>query len=305
MKVLNFGSLNIDYVYKVHHIVRKGETILSKSLEIYPGGKGLNQSVALGRAGALVYHAGLIGEDGRFLIDVLNEAAVNTNFVSVSKDGKTGHAIIQNEKGGDNCIVLYGGTNQSVTQKQIVETLKAFGAGDILLLQNEISELSFLIKAAHAHGMKIYLNPSPVDDTLKKCPLELIDCFILNKIEAQQLSDLNEDDESVILARLIKKYPKARFVMTLGECGSIYSDGRETIRQGIYRTEIVDTTAAGDTFTGYFIAGEITGFPVKKSLDIAAQASSIAVSLSGASVSIPKREEIISYSPIAFFENMI
>ena len=111
MKILNFGSLNIDYVYSLNHFVQKGETITSDKLNVFAGGKGLNQSIALSRAGGNVYHAGAIGADGVFLEEVLNEAGVDTRFLMKCEDVRTGNAIIQKDRGGDNCIILYGGAN--------------------------------------------------------------------------------------------------------------------------------------------------------------------------------------------------
>lgn len=148
MKILNFGSLNIDYVYSVDHFVQKGETISSSQMNIFSGGKGLNQSVALGRAGAKVFHAGRIGKDGEFLVEQLKEAGVNTDLVVVDEDCSTGHAIIQNDAEGDNCILLYGGANQRITKEQIDAALEQFDAGDYLVLQNEISNLPYLMEKA-------------------------------------------------------------------------------------------------------------------------------------------------------------
>ena len=167
MKILNFGSLNIDYVYKVDHILQKGETQASTSRQIFAGGKGLNQSVALGRAGAPVCHAGCIGTDGRFLVELMTEAGVNCDHVRVLTDTPSGHTVIQNSLDGDNCILLYGGANRQVTGEQIEDTLKSFSAGDYLVLQNEISGLPFLVEQAHEKGMRIVLNPSPMDDTIR------------------------------------------------------------------------------------------------------------------------------------------
>lgn len=130
MKVLNFGSLNIDYVYKLDHFVKKGETISSESLHVYTGGKGLNQSVALGRAGLETYHAGSIGKDGLFLLDTLKQAGVDVSNVAVMEEERTGNAIIQNDQEGDNCIILYGGANQAITRDQVDRVLSGFGKGD-------------------------------------------------------------------------------------------------------------------------------------------------------------------------------
>lgn len=117
MKILNYGSLNIDYTYSVDHFVRGGETMSSEEMHVFSGGKGLNQSIALSKSGAEVWHAGAIGTgDGDFLIRQLKEAGVNTEYISVL-DGKTGHAIIQKAKDGGNCILLFGGANQQITRE--------------------------------------------------------------------------------------------------------------------------------------------------------------------------------------------
>ena len=163
MKVLCFGSLNIDYTYKVDHFVGKGETLSSESLQVFSGGKGLNQSIALAKAGARVYHAGAVGEDGRFLLEELEKAGVDVSCVAVRADVRTGNAIIQNDREGDNCILLYGGANQAVKKEQVDEVLTHFDVGDFLVLQNEISELPYIMEQAHEKGMKIILNPSPMD----------------------------------------------------------------------------------------------------------------------------------------------
>lgn len=292
MKILCFGSLNIDYVYKLPHVVMKGETISSRSLNIYPGGKGLNQSIALGKAGASVFHAGAIGEDGKFLVDCLNEAGVDTTFVKIIPGIQSGHAIIQNDDEGDNCILLHGGANQAITKEQVEETFAAFEEGDYLILQNEINELKYIVEKAHEKGMQIVLNPSPMNEIITKLPLEYITYFLLNEIEAGQILGKEIEEPEEIIAALAEKFPKAKVVLTLGSDGSVFLDGEKVVKQGIYKVETVDTTAAGDTFTGYFIAGEAKGQEVEKSMDMAARASSIAVSRPGAGVSIPTLDEV-------------
>ncbi len=295
MKVLNFGSLNIDYVYSLDHFARKGETISSDSLDIFSGGKGLNQSIALGRAGACVFHAGAVGSDGEFLIRLMEESGVDTRFVKRLDTVRTGNAIIQRNKAGDNCIILYGGANRSITREQVDETLKFFEAGDYLVLQNEINEMAYIMEAASKKGMKLVLNPSPMDEQMLSAPLSLVDLFLLNEIEAGQIlgceSTAVENGED-LCAQLAKRFPDASIVLTLGEKGSIYMGQGETICQSIYRTNTVDTTAAGDTFTGYFVSGILKGLPVKEAMDLASKASSIAVSRLGAAPSIPCLKEV-------------
>ena len=171
MKILNFGSLNLDLVYQIPHFVRAGETLSTTSFTRNVGGKGLNQSVALAKAGAEVYHAGLIGEDGGMLKDFLDANGVDTRFVRTI-DSPSGHAVIQVEPAGNNCIFLYGGANQCVTDDFIQEVISAFGEGDFLVLQNEINAIDRIIDAAAARGMQVVLNPSPIADNLKSLPLE-------------------------------------------------------------------------------------------------------------------------------------
>ena len=291
MRVLNFGSLNIDYVYNVDHIVKKGETISSDTLNVFCGGKGLNQSIALSKAGAEVYHAGVIGEDGAFLEEILRASGVHTRFVQMKADTRTGNAIIQKDRNGDNCILLYGGSNRAVTPGMADEVLEHFEAGDMLVLQNEISELSYLMERAHERGMVIALNPSPIDEELLKAPLQYVNYFILNEIEAKTLTNGVEEDNAMLEA-MLKKFPNAEIILTLGERGSVYAKGNVRVEQGIYKVPVTDTTAAGDTFTGYYLASIIQGLSVEKALNMAAKASAIAVSRKGAAPSIPEREDV-------------
>lgn len=296
MKILSFGSLNVDLVYKVPHVVAKGETLSSTEVNTYPGGKGLNQSIALGKAGAEVYHAGAIGEDGRFLVDCLQAAGVNTKFVKVLPDMKSGHAVIQNTEDGDNCIILFGGANQAITKEQVDEVLAEFEGGDYLILQNEINELNYIVEQAHEKGMQIVLNPSPMNEKITNLPLEYVNYFLLNEIEAGQILGRKVEDPEEIIAALAEKFPHAKVVLTLGGDGSMFSDGTRKVSQGIYKVKAVDTTAAGDTFTGYFIAGEAKGEAVEVSMDMAAKAAAITVSRPGAGVAIPTLEEVKAWA---------
>lgn len=290
MKVLSFGSLNIDYVYHVNHIVNKGETISSTSLDTIPGGKGLNQSIALAKAGAEVYHAGRVGTEGEFLLTWCRENGVNTDYTLVDSEEKTGHAIIQVDENGQNSIVLFGGSNQRQTKEQIDDALKAFEKGDVLLLQNEINHLPYLIEEAFKKEMMIVLNPSPMNEKIFECDLSKISLFLLNEVEGEQLTGTS--DEREMWHVLKEKFPKARFVLTLGSKGAYYLDQEQTIFQEAFKVNAVDTTAAGDTFTGYFLANLLKGESVEMCLKMAAKASSIAVTREGASVSIPRREEV-------------
>lgn len=288
--ILNFGSLNIDKVYAVEHMVRAGETLAAQKMEEFPGGKGLNQSVALSRAGGTVSHAGKIGADGAFLKALLEEAGVNTDFVYCS-GGHTGQATIQVDANGQNCILLYHGTNYELTEADMDNALSHFQKGDLLVLQNEINDLPLLIDKAFAQGMEIALNPSPIGPELAHCKLEKVTWFLLNEIEGFELTGEREPEK--ITGQLLQRYPTAKIVLTLGKDGVFYRDAEQTCTHGTYRVPVVDTTAAGDTFTGFFLCRVAAGDSVSAALKIASVASSIAVSRNGAAVSIPTLAEVM------------
>jgi len=291
MRLVNFGSLNYDYVYLVDHIVLPGETISSTDLSVFCGGKGLNQSIALSQAGAVVYHAGLIGEDGDLLQETCRDHGVNTKYIRKSSV-RSGNAIIQLSRSGQNSIVLFGGANRQNSKEFIDEVLSDFEEGDYILLQNEMNLLDYMIDKAYAQKMQIVLNPSPYNESIEKCDLEKVSIFLLNEVEGMQIT--GESEAEKILPAMQHKYPHARIVLTLGKLGVMYSDSEKTASHGIYDVKVVDTTAAGDTFTGYFLASVIAGKTVEEALRLASIASSLAVSQKGAVDSIPPLEEVLS-----------
>ena len=290
MKVYNLGSLNIDYVYAVEHFVRPGETLSSNSMNKFPGGKGLNQSVALSKAGAAVVHGGIIGEDGKFLLDVLEKAGADASKRKTA-DCPSGHAIIQVDPSGQNSIVLFAGANHRFDEEYINEVLFDAEKGDIVLLQNEINGLERIFKIAHEKGLKIAFNPSPLNEKIKELPLELVDLWFCNEIEGGEITGESEPEK--ILDAFAKKYPNSNVVLTLGTDGSMLLYEGKRYFQPIIPCKAVDTTAAGDTFTGFFIASLISGKDMPTSMKTAATASSITVSRHGASISIPTIDEVI------------
>ena len=294
MKVLCFGSLNIDYTYSVPHFVQKGETLSCTELRLFGGGKGLNQSIALSRAGLNVSLAGAIGEDGRFLLNELARAGVDTRHIDVLPGVRTGHAIIQNDAEGDNCILVFGGANHSTGREQIDRVLSCFGPGDLLTLQNEIRELDYLIRAASARGMRIALTPAPMTEAVRELPLEKIDYLFLNELEAGALLDHEVESAPLDAAReLRERFGVRNVALTLGAAGSVFSGETGDFVQAAVPAEVVDTTGAGDTFAGFFLAGALQGFDTQHALYFASAAASIAITRSGASVSIPDRDEVL------------
>lgn len=293
MRILNFGSLNIDFVYSVDHIVMPGETIASRRLDVYSGGKGLNQSIALAKAGARPAHAGMVGPDGGMLLDALRENGVDASLVRTVEE-RSGNAIIQVGADGQNSIVLFGGANRANSREYVDAALAGFGAGDLLLLQNEISLMEYIIDSAAAKGMTIALNPAPFDDNLDRCDLGKVSLFIVNEVEGAQLSGTADaSDPRAILDRIAAKYPAAKALLTLGGDGALYRGGDgEVVFRDVFPATVVDTTAAGDTFTGYFLTAIAEGMQPVEALTRASRASSIAVSRRGAAASIPLREEV-------------
>ena len=291
MRIVNFGSLNYDYVYSVDHIVLPGETISSTDLSVFCGGKGLNQSIALARAGAEVYHAGLIGDDGDTLVELCRSQGVLTEFIRKT-DERTDNAIIQVSKSGENSIVLFGGANRKNTVEFIDEVLSFFEEGDYVLLQNEMNLTDYIIEQAYAKNMHIVLNPSPFNESLAKCDFGKVSVFILNEIEGMEIT--SQKDKDKILQTMLLKYPDAQIVLTLGRRGVVCADFANIEKHGIFDVRVVDTTAAGDTFTGYFLASVLAQKTVEEALRLASIASSLAVSRKGAADSIPDMTEVMN-----------
>ena len=294
MRVLNFGSLNLDYVYQVDHFVMPGETLSSGSREVKHGGKGLNQSIALARAGASTFHAGCMGRGGEELRDALAENGVDVSHL-IPVDEMQGHTVIQVNPEGENCILLYGGSNQCVTKEQIGAALKDFGKGDWLVLQNEVNELPEIVNQAYEKGMQVALNPSPYDSRLEAVDFGKISWLLVNEVEAEQITGSGDPDEAWKIIH--ERWPGMSVLITLGKKGSVAfaltDGGVERVSQEAVTVRAVDTTAAGDTYTGYFIGGMMEGRPLKECMERATKASAISVTRPGAADSIPWAREIV------------
>ncbi|MCL2250013.1 MAG: ribokinase [Oscillospiraceae bacterium] len=298
-KILNIGSINIDYVYTVPHFIREGETLLTSSREIFHGGKGLNQSIALARAGANIYHASMIGDDGESLLETLQSAGVNTEQVRKGTS-PTGHTVIQIDPSGLNCILLFPGANRDLDEKFVDNALSDFSKEDTLVLQNEVSAITYAIKKAKEKGMKVAFTPSPFGEEILRYPLDLVDWWLLNETEGKGLT--GEDSPSEILGAMGRKYGGATIALTLGEQGVMCLHGGKLFNQKAYKVNAVDTTAAGDTFAGYFISAVTVGTDIEKALQTASLAAALSVTKKGAADSIPRMEEVEKL--LAEFEGM-
>ena len=293
MHILNFGSLNIDEIYRVSHLVTPGETVSSVSRHILAGGKGLNQSIALSKGGASVVHAGCIGEDGDFLRETLAQNGVDVSHLHVV-DVSSGRAVIQVDDKGQNAIIHDPGANLRVDAQYIRKVLSFYGPSDWILLQNEISGVEDVLQMAAQRGMHVAFNPSPITPSLASLPLETVSILLVNEVEGAALSGSSRPD--VMLELLKEKYPRAAIVLTLGSAGAYYADPEQTIYQEAIPATAVDTTGAGDVFTGYLLAALSTGVLPSEAMYTASLAAALSITRPGASASIPSMDEVIEFA---------
>lgn len=291
MKILSLGSLNIDYTYFLEHIMQMKETQAASDRKIFAGGKGLNQSIAMARAGLTVYHAGCIGEDGTLLLEELEKAGVDVSLIRRLEGPCSGHAIIQVDKMGQNAVMTYGGANMQVSREYIDEVLEQFDENDVLVLQNEISNLDYAIERAYEKNMMIVLNPSPINDVLKKYDLSKVTLFFMNEVEGRELTTYVQPGD--ILIGMRELYPNSKCVLTLGAQGAFFGDGKTNVYHHASRVQAVDATAAGDIFEGYFLAAYLEGKKPAEALAIASCAAGISVTRAGAAPSAPTMQETL------------
>lgn len=291
MRVLVFGSANIDRTYAVEHFVNAGETLSADKMDLHCGGKGFNQAIAFARAGSDVYFAGAVGEDGGMLIDTLKENGVNVDHLK-QVPGPSGHAVIQVTPDGQNSIIILAGSNGAITHEDVDQIINAFSAGDLVVLQNEISSVDYIIDQAKERGMIVALNPSPFNERIKIYDLSKVHYLLVNEVEGALLTGC--DDPEKMAGAIHAMYPNANVVLTLGCAGSVFvSKSGKVLSSGIYQTEAVDTTAAGDTYTGFFLSEALATGDFETALRNASIASGISVSRHGASHSIPYAEEVM------------
>ena len=289
-QLINIGSLCIDYVYNVVEIAKVGETVASQSSFVFPGGKGLNQSIAAAKAGIKVEHFGAIGFDGTELIEFMSVAGVGVGNVD-SLPGRTGHAVIQIDAQGQNSIVIAGGTNREIPQQTINNAI-ASAKGGWILMQNETNDIGDIIQLASASGCKVALNLAPVDAHAQSYNYALVDLLIVNELEAVAVSGCESVREA--FAYLITTYPEMNLVLTMGKDGLHYyqTDGYISGELGAFDVSAVDETAAGDTFVGYLMAGLVAGQSLHNVLLEASAAGALATTRAGAAPSIPDLSEV-------------
>lgn len=292
MKILNYGSLNIDKIYNVSKLVEPGHATIAKGYEVMSGGKGLNQSVALKKAGFKeVYHAGNIGKNGDFLKYTLLEYGIDITHLTKSNID-TGHAIIQVSDDNMHTILIYSGSNYNNKKHEIDQVMACFSSGDCLLLQNEINNVPYIIDKASDAGMRIFYNPSPFNKHALNVALEKIETLIVNEHELLRLSECASIDEGI---HKLSGY-NINILFTKGKEGGIYygSDG-EVYAYKAHQIEEIDTTAVGDVFVGYFVAEVMLNNTIKAALEKSSQAAALSTTKIGTVLSIPSTDEVDLY----------
>ncbi|KAJ1742145.1 hypothetical protein LPJ68_002187 [Coemansia sp. RSA 1086] len=346
-KIVSLASINIDEVYHVPHIVKPGETLSSMHRQQNAGGKGANASVAAARAGGNVSIVGKIGKDGLWVRDLLASSGANTDQITVLDDTATGHAIIQVDKNGENSIVLFPGANYQINEEDARKAFAQYGTGDWLLLTNETTGVDEAIRQARSCGMQILWNPAPMPANMISAnrPVDLVDILVVNETEllhlAQQLDDIdlyegNDERYAKIAQQIMGLFGTRAIIVTLGSEGSVglvrrASTNPHEVHVGsqakdcnkdevvvirmecapIKKEQIKDTTAAGDTWVGYFAAelarlqngspesvgslASVTPAMVEHAMTLATYASGITVTRPGAFPSIPVRHEVEAF----------
>ena len=302
-RLLNIGSINIDYVYRVAHFLRAGETLEADRRDIFMGGKGLNQTIAAARSGIEVAHAGVLGEDGRFLYDFMKSAGINVDCLTIDSSRPSGHTVIQVTPDAENAILYFAGTNHALTHELIRGALEHMREGDFVLLQNEVNDVAFSLTEAKRKGLITVFNPAPFSPLVLSYPLDKIDALIVNETEAHGILGTESDDANTLLDGLRSRLPHALIFLTLGAKGmscAIPGINRK-MHCNAYKVDAVDTTGAGDTFVGYAMRAIMSYFErgydstFETLINEAMLAAAISVTRAGAVPSIPTLDELKAF----------
>lgn len=292
--IFNIGSINIDYVYRVPHLVAPGETLASHSLIKVLGGKGANQSVAAAQAGAEVSHVGRIGTSDTWALQQMSDFGVNTQWVETG-DEPSGHAIIQVDDAAENSIVLFGGANQQLTRDQLNRALAAASSDDWILFQNECNGLNDIFALAAEKNCSLAFNPAPMSAEVLEFPLSRAHCLIVNELEANDIVGGKSLAADALVRELTQRFPNALVALTLGAAGVRLIDHGQVTEIASPDVQAVDTTGAGDTFVGYLVANLMEGKPAAEAAHEACCAAALSVTKAGAAPSIPSESDVLNF----------
>ena len=253
MTIWNLGSINADHVYALPHLPGPGETLAARSLTTGLGGKGANMSVACARAGGKIEHIGAIGPEGAWMTDRLRAYGVGTAQVA-TLDSPSGHAIIAVEEGGENLILLFPGANRLIPPAHVEAALGRARPGDWFLTQNETNHQTEAARLAKARGLHVAYAAAPFDPAAVQAMLPHADFLILNEVEADQLRQATGTP--------LGSLGVADVIVTLGAEGCLwFHEGQGETSFPALPVTPVDTTGAGDAFTGYVLAAPRRGPP--------------------------------------------
>ncbi|MEX5598235.1 ribokinase [Pseudophaeobacter sp. C1-32P7] len=285
MAIWNLGSINADMVYALPHLPVAGETLAASGLDQFLGGKGANMSVAAARAGSHVCHIGAVGADGRWAVDRLLEYGVDTRHIA-QIDTPTGHAIIAVDQDGENQIILFPGANRAISPDQIGQALSAASAGDILVMQNETNLQVDAARMGRDLGLRVAYAAAPFDAAAVAAVLPHLDLLFLNAVEARQLQEATGKPPEALGVQDV--------IVTLGAEGARHFHGTTGAVQDIPAMPVtpVDTTGAGDTFTGYVLAGLDRGMPMAQAMAQASRAAALMVTRHGTADVIPDLKKV-------------
>ena len=289
MTIFNLGSINADHVYRVPHLPGPGETLAAGSMQTGLGGKGANMSVASARAGSHVAHIGAVGADGLWARNRLMEYGVDTRHIA-QLDVPTGHAIINVDDAGENAITLFSGANQMIEENAISAALSVGRTGDILVMQNETNAQVIATQIGSNLGFRVCYAAAPFDADAVKAVLPFLDFLILNQIEARQLE--------TALGIKIEDLKVADIIVTLGSDGARWLNAAKGVDQQFEALKVtpVDTTGAGDTFTGYVLSALDRGMSMGQAISLAMRAAALMVTRMGTADVIPDLKEVEEFS---------
>ncbi|MEO0637150.1 MAG: ribokinase [Pseudomonadota bacterium] len=286
MTIFNLGSINLDLIYAVPHLPQPGETLSAQNLTEGLGGKGANQSVAIARAGGDVVHVGAVGQGGAKLVVELTESGVRTELIS-QLDTSTGHAVIYVDANAENVIVLHDGANRALTIDMLEAALNGASGDDWLLAQNETNLVPEAVALAKSKGMKVAIAAAPFDPVALEPLLDQIDLLAVNEIEARQLAN-DLPHRAAALKRIDQ-------LVTLGSAGAELRQSAQTRHVQAFEVEAVDTTGAGDTFLGFYLASFVGGSSIEEALKMANAAAALQVTRPGAATAIPTLAEVKTF----------
>ncbi len=281
-----FGSINVDHVYGLGHLPAPGETLAVQSYRLELGGKGANQSVACAKAGGELRLLGAVGADGAPILAQL--VGLGVDCAGVQKvAGATGHAIILVDQSGENSIIIHPGANRAMALDAVLVALKDAEIGDLLLMQNETAHQAAVAEAAMGLGMEVVYSAAPFDVEAVQAVLPYVNMLVMNAVEAQQMQDA--------LGVRLEEMPVETLVVTRGADGaSWYARGTPDIHVPALAAHVVDTTGAGDCFTGALAAALDAGAEPEAAMRFASAAASLQVARPGAAAAMPARAEILA-----------